>query len=220
MASCAYFHPENADWLSALFTHAAALQISTAHRLIDSISGLLECPVDESFPPSGEREESDDMLNVLGLYSGVGEGPSAFIGEECLAIERMKPAPFVLANARQNGATVEFPFPEGMPPTALLTIHADVRNPVLGSGVLLLLKKPHVDGVPASPEQINRMNQDEITEWTRSNGFGAWCTDPHRPQDLTYVCFLPSMTKEKGLLQNQVYQMAARTTWLRGHLGS
>lgn len=218
---CAYFHTENAGWQAAYFTNAIAIQAAQAHAELQHGSDLFGAPPDETTHPTGIRTHPDDMLNVLELYREEGQEPSAFIGEECARIERMSPRPFVMANADESGATVEFPFAGCMPPTTMLRIRTDVEHPKLGSGAFLLLKVPNTPSVVQDFGLVNRLNAAEMQEWSRSRGFGAWCKDVESADPLkhiAYVCFLPSATKMDGLLENEVYQMAARTRWLHTYL--
>lgn len=80
MHCAADFHAENAQWLSALFSAAVAIQVADAHIKVDEVATLLRANSDESHHlSSGTREELNDMLNVIDvLFAPGGRGPSAF----------------------------------------------------------------------------------------------------------------------------------------------
>jgi hypothetical protein len=221
LACCAYFHAENADWQASYFTNAVAIQAAQAHAELDLCAELLGAHADETISPTGIRTNPDDMLNVLHLFMQNGSKPSAFAGEECARIETMSPRPFVIANSDENGATVEFPFAGCGPSTAMMRVLTDVTHPKLGSGAFLLLKIPSIRGVSQHAELANRLNIAELSSWTRSRGFGAWCKDVENKDSLSgiaYVCFIPSLAKMDRLLENEVQQMATRTRWLHAYL--
>jgi hypothetical protein len=221
LACCAYFHAENAGWQAPYFATAVAIQAAQAHAELDPFADLLGAPADETIPPNGLRTNPDDMLNVLHLFKQTGSQPSAFAGEECARIEKMSPCPFVIANSDEKGATVEFSFAGCVPSTAMMRVLTDVTHPKLGGGVFLLLKIPLIPGVSQNVELANRLNIAELTNWTRSRSFGAWCKDVENKDPLdgiAYVCFIPSLAKMDGLLENEVLQMAARARWLHEYL--
>jgi hypothetical protein len=221
LACCAYFHAENAGWQASYFTNAVAIQAAQAHAELDALAGLLGAPADETIPPKGARTNPDDMLNVLHLFKQQGSEPSTFVGEECARIEKISSCPFVIANSDGNGATVEFPFAGCVPSTAMMRVLTDVAHPKLGSGAFLLLRIPSIPGVSQNVELVNRLNIAELTNWTRSRGFGAWCKDVENVDPLNgiaYVCFIPSLAKMDRLLENEVLQMATRTRWLHEYL--
>jgi hypothetical protein len=221
LACCAYFHAENAGWQASYFATAVALQAAQAHAELDHLAGLLGAPAAATIPPNGVRTNPDDMLNVLHLFKQKGSEPSAFAGKQCARIEKMCPCPFVMANSDEKGATVEFPFAGCVPSTAMMRVLTDVTHPKLGSGVFLLLKIPSIPRVTQNVELANRLNLAELDSWTRSRGFGAWCTDVENKDPLdgiAYVCFIPSLAKVDGLLENEVLQMATRARWLHEYL--
>jgi hypothetical protein len=198
-----------------------AIQVAQAHAELDDFAGLVGAPADETRPPKGVRTNPDDMLNVLHLFKQKGEERSAFAGEECAKIEKMSPRPFVMANSDDHGATVEFAFPGAVPSTTMLRVATDANHPKLGSGAFLLLRIPNIPGVIQDFELASRLNLAELSVWTRSRCFGAWTndalsTDP--TQAIAYVGFIPSLAKLDGLLEDEVYQMAARTRWLHEYL--
>jgi hypothetical protein len=176
---------------------------------------------DETQHPKGKRTQPDDILNVLHLYKLKGAELSPFSGGECSRIQKMSPAPFEMANSDEKGATVEFPFPGGWPPTTMMRILTDVKHPKLGSGALLLLTIPGTPDVDQDPRLANALNVAELYDWSRTRSFGAWYMDTEKRDSpsIAYVSFLPAMTKMNGLLENEVLQMATRTKWLHEHFG-
>jgi hypothetical protein len=218
---CAYFHTENAGWQAKYFASAVAIQAAQAHAELPDCSELFGAAPDETRHPVGVRTSPDDILNILEVFKEKGQEPSAFIGEESARIERMSPCPFVMANSNDTGATVEFTFPGCIPATTMLRIRSDAKHPKLGSGAFLLLRIPDMPGVVQDFALANRLNTFEMQDWSRSRCFGAWCKDVDNANPLkgvAYVCFVPSLAKMNGLLENEVFQMAARTGWLHDWL--
>jgi hypothetical protein len=221
LACCANFHAGNVNWQAGYFTHAVAVQAAQAHAELDAVAELLGAPADETISPTGVRTSPDDMLDILYKYKQTGSEPSTFAGEECSRIAKISPRPFATANSDKNGTTVEFAFAGCVPSTTMMQIFTDVAHPKLGSGAFLLLRIPDIPGVSQDPELSNRLNIAELTSWTRSRGFGAWCKDVQNSDPLNgiaYVCFIPSMAKMDRLLENEILQMAARTRWLHEYL--
>jgi hypothetical protein len=220
MHCAADFHPENAEWLSKLFSAATAIQAADAHTKVDRAATLLLGRPDESqHPVNGARKEPDDMLNVIeALFAPQGRGPSAFGKEDFASALAMEPAPWVLANGDESGMTAEFPFPGCMPPTALVQVTAEARHPQLGSGALFVLKLPISVGEVNAEELANKLNLAEAAEWTSCHYFGGWCKDPDG--NLAFVSFIPSALRRRGLLENLLYSMAHRARFSNKFLAS
>ena len=113
-------------------------------------------------------------------------------------------------------------FRAGCHPPRVSRIRTHELHPKLGSGAFLLLRIPGIPGVVQDFTLANRLNVCEMLEWSWSRGFGAWCkdveTDDSRSGAVAYVCFVPSLAKMNGLLENAGFsQMAARTKWLHSY---
>ena len=89
----------------------------------------------------------------------------------------LNPKPWLMANEGENGLTAEFPFPGCMPPTALLTLDNEIRHPLLGSGLFILLRLPlNLRG--ANVESLaSQLNLAELRNPTRTHFMGSWCVD-------------------------------------------
>lgn len=142
LRSSAYFHSENVSWLSQFFLGVVSVQVAEAHAQPDALAKLVGGEVDESaHPTNGFRENRDEMLDVITvLFAPQGMNPSRFTTEDLHAVMKLNPEPWLMANEGEKGLTAEFPFPGCMPPTALLTVGSEIRHPLLGSGLLILLR--------------------------------------------------------------------------------
>jgi hypothetical protein len=183
-----YFHPDDLDWQMTYFTHAVAIQAAQAHAELDLAPSLIGGVPAEINSAVGPRTNPDDMLNVLHLYAEKGKNSSAFTGKECSNIEKMLPAPFVMANSSRKQATAEFPSPGSAMGTALLTVFTDAPHPKLGNGALLLLRISGIPGVSQNPELANTLNLMEMQKWNRCRSFGAWCHDSMRKDPSKQRC--------------------------------
>lgn len=137
-----YIYSDIRGWMTGMFCSGVAMQIAEAEGRAESLQKLVGGRVHSSaHPTNGFRQQPDDMLNVLGAFR-TGKGDvSPFYGDEMLSViaafEKQ-----ILVTGDQSGVTMEFPFPDGIPPTALVRLLADVPHPTYGSGVMLLMKLP------------------------------------------------------------------------------
>jgi hypothetical protein len=247
LRSSAYCHSQNVSWLSVFFLSSVSLQAAEAHVQPDALATLIGGDVDESaHPTNGFRKQKDEMLDVIPvLYAPWGNNPSRFTTEDFHAAMELNPKPWVMANEGENGLTAEFPFPGCMPPTALLTLDNEIRHPLLGSGLFILLRLPlnlrgeNVDSL------ASRLNLAELKNTTRSHFMGSWCVDSPRNvklaqlsllllgeslpvgvleekanETLSFCSFIPSVCHRSGLLENIVYTMGCRTMWANEYLAS
>ncbi len=247
LRSSAYFHSENVPWLSRFFLSAISLQAAEAHLQPDALAKLVGGEVDESaHPQNGFREAKDEMLDVIRLLFGPeGRNPSRFTSEDFHAVMRLDPAPWVMANESEKGLTAEFPFAGCMPPTALLTVDNEIRNPLLGSGLLILLRLPLTLSETDVDTVACQLNLAELKSPTRSHFMGSWCVDSERNVNLmqrglllsgqsvptgflekqakgtlSFCSFIPSASYRRGLLEVIIYSMAHRARWANQYLAS
>ena len=130
--------------LVSSFLAAVSLQAAEAHLQPDALAKLIGGEVDESaHPENGFREKRDEMLDVIPLlYAPTGNNPSRFTKKDFHSAMELNPKPWLMANEGEEWANRRFPFPGCMPPTALLTLDNEIRHPLLGSGLFILLRLP------------------------------------------------------------------------------
>jgi len=240
LRSSAFFHAENFHWLSKLFLSTVAIQAAEAHRYSTALARLFNAEPDESaHPRNGPRPDADEMLDVIPMFLQQGTTRAALTADEFQSAIPTSGGPWVMANADQNGLTAEFPFPGCMPPTALLTVRNDQCHPILGRGLLILLRLPVTCDTADAEIVCAKLNAAEAKEPTRCHFMGAWCTDsgedlfqigvmltgvpvPARNTGagLTFCSFLPSALYQDGLLSVIIYGMAHRARWANEYLSS
>jgi CheY-like chemotaxis protein len=237
----AIFHVENFYWLSKLFLSTVAIQAAEADRCSPVMARVFGAEVDESaHPRSGPRPHADEMLDIIEWYAQKGTAAAALSGDVFeSAIEWSSSRPWVMANADHNGLTAEFPFPGCMPPTALLRVRNDQRHPILGRGLLILLRLPLTCETADADILCAKLNVAEEKQPTRCHFMGAWCTDPREDlfqkgimltgvpvparntgTSLTFCSFLPAAFYQNGLLKLMIYGMAHRAWWANEYLSS
>lgn len=218
-----------AEWLARIFLAAVALQVSEAHARVEGLAEILHCRPDVSaHPNNGLRPEPHHILFIMrDFFIPSGQGPSAFVKEDFdaakEAFDNRLPA-----IAGDDGLTVEFPFfgvrpavylstlralnliddpPPDNVETALLQVSASERHPVLGSGVLFLLRLPPssrtagADRLRRYAYDLNRQAYLATTPepWGVHQQMGAWVYS--EVQDVVAcVSFLPSVLRHAGLV--------------------
>jgi hypothetical protein len=247
LRSSAYFHSENVPWLSRFYLGVVSLQAAEAHLQPDALAKLVGGEVDESaHPQNGLRTRRDEMLDVIEvLYAPEGRNSSRFTTEDFHAVMRLDPEPWVMANEGEKGLTAEFSFPGCMPPTALLTVDNETRHPLLGSGLLILLRLPLTLRETDVDALACQLNLAELKNPTRSHFMGSWYVDRERAlnllqngllltdvpvpvgflekqakETLSFCLFMPSASYKPGLLENIIYSMAHRARWANQYLAS
>jgi hypothetical protein len=229
------------------FLSSVSLQAAEAHLQPDALAKLIGGEVDESaHSKNGFREKRDEMLDVIKLfYAPEGNNPSGFTKKDFHAAMKLDPRPWLMANESGKGLTAEFPFPGCMPPTALLTLDNEIRHPLLGSGLFVLLRLPlNLRG--ANVESLaSRLNLAEGRNQTRTHFMGSWCVDSDRnmkllqtgllltgeslpvgvldqrgKEMLSFCSFIPSVCYRPGLLENAIYSMGLRAKWANQYLAS
>jgi hypothetical protein len=209
-----YIYSDIRGWMTGMFCSGVAMQIAEAEGRAESLQKLVGGKVHSSaHPTNGFRQQPDDMLNVLGAFRTGKEDVSPFYGDEMLSViaafEKQ-----ILVTGDQSGVTMEFPFPDGIPPTALVRLLADVPHPTYGSGVMLLMKLPLLpSGRLSGAALANALNLGEIDQIEAGYGFGSWCLDVEDKKGTAYVGFLPAAMYAPSLLNNIVVSLSAKARW-------
>ncbi len=210
LQSTAYVHPGNSDWLPLSFAGQAALQPIAAQFRAEAAGQLLGGEPDRSRsgPP-------DDILNLeQALYAPAGASQSRWTDtgefEHIAEMHGRSDAAFGMAS--EDGLTLEIPFGDE---TALLQIMADQRHPVLGSGLLRLLRLPIAMDDDEAAERANALNAQEAVSWTQVPLLGAWAANDG---NLSHSGFIPNALYRHGIAENVVLWDMARVRWARQKL--
>lgn len=209
-----YIYSDIRGWMTGVFCSAVAMQIADAEGRAESLQKLFGGRIQSSaHPTSGVRQEPDDMLNVLSVFRTAKDAVSPFFGSEMLSLlasfEKQLPM-----TGDQSGVTIEFPFPDSIPPTTLVRLLADVPHPAYGSGVMFLMKLPSLpSGRPSGAALANLLNLAELDQIESGYGLGAWCLDVEDQKGTAYVGFLPAAMFMPGLLNNIVVSLSAKARW-------
>lgn len=221
-----YVHRDNEEWMNRFLASVCAIQAADAHARSPLLAGLMDCqPAESAHPERGPRRDMDDMLNVLELFAKIGSQPSRFLSDDFGELERIDPAPWLMANGGGTGFVAEFPYTSevtaaeasalGRPPgSSLLQAAGGVNNPQLGSGAGFRLQLP-IEGEEIRAARLaNDLNRAEADEWTGFPLTGAWSgTGPG------FEMFLPSGLHQKGLVAAMVFYLGLRAHWVRTKIG-
>jgi hypothetical protein len=211
-ATCIY--SEIRGWMTKMFCSAVAMQVAEAESRAEALQNVVGGRVHASTHPLNSfRQQPDDMLNILSVFSTAKDDLSPFRGDEMLnALAAFQTQ--VLTTGDESGMTMEFPFPGAIPPTVLARLLSDVPHPIYGIGLLVLMKLPSLpSGGPSAAELANALNVGEIGQLESGYSFGAWCSDVDGKW-VAYAAFLPSATYMPGLLINMVVALSAKSHWV------
>jgi hypothetical protein len=247
MRCSAFVHSQNLEWLERLFAWAAAIQAAEAHSLAESLAMRLGADIDTSVhPTNGRRETPDEMLSLIQYLANLhSKETRAFTNEDFKTASDISPAPWVMANADEDGFTAEFPFPGCVPPTSLFMAKNKSIHPRLGAGLLLVLRLPIFFPTDEAEALALKLNSAELTDRTRTHFMGGWCVDRQRNRALfqgsvmleertipsvvvdqkassilSFCAFVPSVAHQPSVFPNLVFAMAHRARWANEFLAS
>lgn len=220
---------ENVGSLRGLLASAVAIQCADAHQAAPRLAGILQCKLNVSHHPvSGPRPVPDEMLLVREqLFAATPAEPSPFTEQDFAKVAQWL-RNSILATHSETGLAAEFPFWGDTPVavqyferrnpirrlTSLLQVDCRSPHPVLGSGLLMLLRLPVTCEKDVGPELGRALNAAEATERNLFSQLGGWCWDP----DLgfpTFASFVPAAPFHAGMLYWLVQHMACRSNWAR-----
>lgn len=220
---------ENVASLEGLLASAVAIQCADAHRAAGQLAGMLQCKLNVSHHPvNGPRPVPDEMLGVReDVFAARPGKPSPFIEQDFAKVAQWL-RNSILAIHSERGLTAEFPFWGDTPVvvqlierrnpirrlTSLLQVDCLSPHPVLGSGLLMLLKLPVTCDEGVGPELGRSLNLAEAAERNLFSQLGGWCWDP----DLgfpVFASFVPAAPYHAGMLYWLVQHMACRSSWAR-----
>lgn len=223
---------DNVESLKPLLAGAMAIQAADAFAGADRTASQLQCEAAySSHPVSGFRYFADDMLSVREtVFAAKSDQPSPITQNEFARVAAwLKDR--VLATHDEDGLTVEFPFWGWMPvciqkflgrkPLVRLTSLVQVTrrdfHPILGKGLLLLLRLPVILEADLNLHLPRLLNVAEATRWMPFSQLGGWCWDP-AVEAPTFVAFVPELIYRPGTLEWHIQHLELRSAWARQFL--
>lgn len=214
-----YCHSQTVGPNAALAASCAVLQFFET-RYLGQLAHQIGAKLDASRGPAARKfraSGSKQVEELIRLLLSEGVAPSRFTEEDFQDCKDML-GPGILANSSSSGLTAEFPFfgpsPVLLAPvtqTALLQAQGSVPHPVVGSGVLLLLRLPVDCERDLGLALAAHLNQMETWQWTRCHQLGSWCWDD--TTGLVFASFIPSAFSSFVRLSNFVLNMGMRARW-------
>lgn len=203
-------YPDNASYVSLLFSTAVALQaaeafITTSWFPEEIAAGL--SPAFSHHPDSGERHLSDEMLEFIDIaIKPAGEEDSRYQGDalEKLGKDLLRP-PCLFATGSPDGVTAEFPHPQH---SYMLRLLASERHPRLGSGLLATLNLPEGGDDLATARGALSLNAREQSSPTHF--LGSWCATS---SGLAFSAFFPNAMANDGIPMSAAFNMVHRAKW-------
>jgi hypothetical protein len=205
-------------WLEPILAVATSTQAAEAHAQVEEWARMLGGqPAVTEHPTSGRRKEPDERLDVIAhVLAKVGGDVSPFGESDFEALLRIENAPWDEAEPSGAGLGARIPLP-GTTQRATLTLSAESRHPVLGSGVFVRLALPSLPGAELDAAAAAGLNLAEARTFTPAQSLGAWCRSPEH--GLAYLSFLPAAIYEPGLLHHIVEDAMLRLGWFGGRSG-
>jgi tetratricopeptide (TPR) repeat protein len=223
--STVYTHRQSLDWSKRLFLRTVALQVSSAHTLVEKISHLFAGsePDRSPHPASGFRPEKDELVDLIGnFYIPMGEMEPPLESDTFKFTEHNLQSRFMVTTGG-HALTVEFPFTGNEPVsvrltlglpgvvTSLLRVNSEEGHPLLGRGLMMRMMLPVSCDRNAGLHIAMTLNLMEVAGWTRCHLNGAWYVDEH--SNLVFVSFFPMAGFKSWELVNLAYSFAVRSAW-------
>lgn len=241
----AIFHAGNAPWLTKVFYTAAAIQAAEATTRAETFAKLLQCTPDWSaHPVNGFRETPDDLMRIheflfsqhsdrslykeedlqeaveaLREYGVTSFGSGSELSAEFVFFGDRTVAELILENPqatyKYSLGSSELKADRYGPETALLRVNCDIEHPLVGKGVLLLLRLP-VNGEIYDPSTylfVHELNYCSVySSELLSHLLGGWSIDPVL-KCVTCVSFLPSNIAYPGMIKIMCLNEGLKTSW-------
>ena len=128
-----WVHEQTREWVARTLSVVAALQVSQAHDLADTVALMTTGEPDESaHPSSGPRPGPDDMLGLSVMARAVGQQPSAWANAGLAeTLRQVRGLPMVtLATGDETAMTIEVPYRQT---TALIQLDTREAHPGHGT---------------------------------------------------------------------------------------
>jgi len=205
------------DW-SLPVTQVAAVQVAEARiiapKLIEYCGGIVDI--------TSEPDKSIKTVFVAGAFADqVGQEPGVQLPDDLIADLRyaqqgLESDQDVLVTCSEDGLACEFPFPGGIPQSALATVQADALHPLLGRGVRVAMRVPRLpEELTLTPAALNDFNVMAFQLQHGQHRWGAWFYDEISPG---YTAFVPWSTYGLYQLDSLLNAMRARVDSLHKYL--
>jgi hypothetical protein len=237
-----YFLPETLEHRVALLTDRALLSNTDAHRIADTfvgqgaaigVSGDALRVDDSAHPVNGRREEPDEMLSVRDtIFVPLGRAevpperrPDLDAAARYLASVDRPDLRVRVAERHDGHLGADFLTMGGF---ARHDLHPGVRHPILGLGMLSLLRLMPVSAMDEESSDAawtqaertcERLNTAEAGLWRPLLSLGAWVPDRVGERErlaLTHATFHPNATLVPGLGHELVADALQRFVWAAG----
>lgn len=210
LASLVRIHDGISQWMNAIISVAALLQIFEARNIGAELAPELGAQEALSGPPGrGMRPERDRMADIItAFFVSIGELPSQWTPTEFQQTvdTYMNQPPALLATSGGPGFTVEFPY--GDHQSSLCQAIANQPHPLYGNGLLMLQSFPvAVESEIVGAKLALSLNSVELTQKPFGYGFGSYV---YLKNTLYFTCFFPNVLYRPGLLPNIYFSCAQR----------
>ena len=208
-------HAETIETLKPLFSAAVSIQVADAHVKVDALATLLGGEPDTSgHPTGGQRQDIDDMLNVIEqLFAREGRKAKPFTEADFARAAAVNPPLWL--EAETSGTSLKALLGTEKYPSAIAVLYVEGSefHPQLGFGLLMQLNLP----ITASADQTlvlsHKLNLAEAHAWETPYFFGAWCPGGNKLSGLVFTAFIPAAVCRTNLIEAMSLQMVARVQW-------
>ena len=161
----------------------------------------------------------DDILGIEGdVFVPAGAETSRWsgTGEFEKINEHWGRTEITYGNADESGIAIEVSFGND---SALLNIYTDQPHPILGNGLLLVVKLPNLVPQNEASSEANNLNFWESCAWTNARApfLGNWCSAEVLEEQycVAYTSFLPNLLYQPGLAENAALWGLSRVRCVR-----
>lgn len=223
LSSTAYVHEGSKDWLPPVFAMFATLQFAHAQFLVDVLAKSLGGRADHTAPPG--RTLPTSVAGILQILKSdilpAARRPSRWIGTGELEeiVVRWHNTDFERSLAFEGAVAVETSFGQE---AAIIMVRTDSQNAVLGNGLDVYLKLPHLDTREAIHALSIEMNFLEDRAWSKPGMpfIGGWSAEewggPGGPGfGPMFSWFIPNAFYQHGLAEILVTDAIARAAMFR-----
>ena len=208
-------HAEIVEWMISLFSSLAIIQAIEAANRAEITAEVVGGDIDLSaHPSSGERSEADEMMHIVdNAFIPAGQRPSPWSGSEELdQIRESLNKLNCFSTGNRTGLTAEFPIGST---TSMMQVITGEKNPVIGSGVGILLQLPLWGSAERAAMMAGVLNRAEANRHTPGHLIGSWCSKTiGERSNPTFASFIPAALYQPGLLTNLVFSAAVRAQWV------
>ncbi len=220
-----YIHRQNLDWTKRLFLRAAGIQVSYAHRMVESYRKLFRGsePDASPHPYNSFRQKEDEIISAIDKFPTLMNEKDFPLNSNTFNLMEFSLEHLFMVSKGDDLFTAEFPFSGNEPAavriaqgrqdvvTSLFLVNSDVVHPLLGRGLLMRMILPVSYGRERNLMAAATLNRLETRKWAKCHLNGAWCVDDK--SNLLFVSFLPISPSMSGELANLAFSFARRSVW-------